>query len=513
MITIPEDELTVKIVGDVSDIKAKLDEVSGQVKKYGSDTAGAAKEASTGMANGARETTKAVGDTGKAYEETTKTAVEHGKEVRQLIRDIKVSNIEEIQRNQLLQQTGSTFTQWGAKAQGANNMATKAISQFQERLNSATGGVIAYVGAGVQMIGMSIQTYAQISRLVLIYNMEVAQNAARTAATVANTAATQVNTTAQWGLNAALLANPAVLVGAAIAGTVIAVAAAVTAVRGYNDYQKQTQAEIQKTCDNLDRLKTKFREVLTGVGEPKDKLAEKAALEKDIAELEAKRAAAYELGLSDRAAGYEDEIRSKQEEIALLAKEIEMQGPVVGDTNVLYNVVTKMYDEAKKKYVQEHQSWGDWLWTSGAQRNKINEDAAKDGKNVIKTYIQSMYDQANSQESRDQLAIIAERLGVPLHAESPPREGPLKDIDKWGANLIRAYGEGMERASPQLSTTSERIAQSMATNIENRSISTNNYHSSPNINISGMMDLTSPNTARLIAKIVNDELRRKAVVS
>lgn len=508
----PEDELFVRIVCDDSDLKAKLGEAQNQTKKWGTDTASAAKEASDAMAKGANETTGAMDKTTKSYDDTTQSAVAHGKEVRQLIRDIKVSNIEEIQRNQLLQMTGNTMQQWGAKMQGSSNLANKAMTQLTDTIRNATGGVMDYVGAGVQLVGKAIDMYAGISRLILVYQMETYQNTLRTAATTVNTTAIQANTAAQWGLNAAQSASPIGLLVAGIGASVITVGMAIGATNQYINNQKNMQQNINNTIDTLDKLKTKMRETIMGTNEPSDLLKQKSDIETNISDLEEKRRAAEELGLSERAEGYMEQIRQASEDLAMVQKQIEnaKEEYTPASTNLI-SQAKKMREEAEKAYIAANP------YTIGMgpeQMKKHDEEMNAAGRKAVQSFLNGMLVESDNASTRYILEQVAEHLGYTLEAHSPPRYGPLKEIEHWGQNLMKAYHEGMQSEAPKTEGTTERIAQSLSTHTENRNINNNTtFHNAPNINISGMMDLTNPNTARLIAKIVNDELRRKAVVS
>ena len=44
---------------------------------------------------------------------------------------------------------------------------------------------------------------------------------------------------------------------------------------------------------------------------------------------------------------------------------------------------------------------------------------------------------------------------------SPPKEGPLKDIDKWGANLVKTYADSITKGLPYLERTMEDVSGSL----------------------------------------------------
>lgn len=57
--------------------------------------------------------------------------------------------------------------------------------------------------------------------------------------------------------------------------------------------------------------------------------------------------------------------------------------------------------------------------------------------------------------------IINSFIGL-IQSFSPPREGPLKDVDIWGENLINTWAAGMQRAAPMTVDTARGLAMKVA---------------------------------------------------
>src|SRR4030042_722661 len=157
----PEETLTVRLKAEIADFVAKLNAVKGQVEDNGKAVKTTSEESAGAMKKGADEMADAQKKTSEATDETTKSTTEQGKQMRENIRDYKLANIEQMQYNQILNMTGNTAQQWGRQLQGSHNLVNTSIAQFTEHLHKATGGLTTYLGAGLQVVGMVIDTYAQ----------------------------------------------------------------------------------------------------------------------------------------------------------------------------------------------------------------------------------------------------------------------------------------------------------------------------------------------------------------
>jgi hypothetical protein len=68
------------------------------------------------------------------------------------------------------------------------------------------------------------------------------------------------------------------------------------------------------------------------------------------------------------------------------------------------------------------------------------------------------------------LTSIANLIGSFFKGQSPPKEGPLKEIKEWGENVIGAYGEGVKKgAQSKIKPAAKEAAQAMAGPMEGHS--------------------------------------------
>lgn len=84
------------------------------------------------------------------------------------------------------------------------------------------------------------------------------------------------------------------------------------------------------------------------------------------------------------------------------------------------------------------------LEDTGNAIGTFSRNAVEWGYNLFSSFAEGIT-QATSIVYQAVMGIINSFIGL-IQAFSPPKEGPLKDIDKWGESTIEAYVEGMTRA-------------------------------------------------------------------
>lgn len=380
--------------------------------------------------------------------------MENARSVREASRDYKLMNIEQMQYNQILQMTAQTAVQWGSTLQGQHNLVRASITSFVEAMDRATGGFSTYVGAAIQAIGMAINMYSQYQRLVLIWGMHAAAVGASTAAQAINTTTTEAAIPVQWSFNAALAANPAGAVALAIIAISAAVAIAINSMQNYKNDQAAVQEAIQKSINKLDEMRTKFRETILGIGEPKDLLSQKTELEGQITTLEEKAAAADQLGMMERAQGYRDQVFALNEDLAELNKRIEtQQANYIPSSGLLFKQAEEIRKAAEEAYKSANPiNW----WTHPDEKSRIERGMKTAGQGAVEAFLTGMLTESMSPGTRRTLEIIASYYGLTLQSHSPPAVGPLHEIDIWGANLMKSFSGGMLAEMPAVERDLDR---------------------------------------------------------
>lgn len=429
---------------------AALDKFKAEAEKAGVDfktSAGGMEKAAIGV--------------GESCDIASHKMVEHGKEVRAATKEYKLANIEAMQYNQILQMTGTTVVQWGTKMQGGHNLVNKAITEFTEKMDEATGGAMSYFGAGVQVAGMLIEGYAQMSRMILMWGMHTAAVAADTTATGLQTAATAGLIPIQAALNAVMMANPAVLLALAIVGVVAAIGVAVVAFNNYKESQVQAIKQNQALIDSIDKTKTKLRSLYEGeTKDVQDLMAKRDDLQKQMEMAQLRQKAAEEMGLTDEAAAAREKADALYQEKTLVEREIEL---AKGQSSNLQDVLAahdKMASQVAEAYAKKWSGGKFWLTP---MEPEIEKGAHDFGQRYADAWAQGVRDGAYSPENQAIIDDAVEKLGEDFESHSPPRAGPLKEIDKWGKNAMVAFGGGMVAGVPEIERTlSHELKMSVA---------------------------------------------------
>ena len=116
-----------------------------------------------------------------------------------------------------------------------------------------------------------------------------------------------------------------------------------------------------------------------------------------------------------------------------------------------------------------------WDWISNGFKG-IAEKAVEWGKAVVRAFNDGM--QAAKKWLEDGCKNIGDSIAKFFKGASPPKEGPLSNIDKWGENLTMTLGQGITRGIPRV----ESLINSAGTSITNN----RNNQVSAEINISGV---------------------------
>ena len=511
----PDIELTARIKADIADFQNKIKKLESTLAEANEEMGKGTEEAAKFAMAACVAFAKTGGDLSSTQKEVTNSVLENGKAIKENIRDYRIANIETMQYNQTLQMMGNTATAWGTKMQGGSSIVTKGMQDLRDGMDKATGGMISVFGAGVQLLGQGVEVYAQVQRIAIMWGAHAAATAAASTAQAENTVATAASIPVHAGLNAVLWANPIVLVAAGIVGLTLAIGAGMVALSNYRNAQAETARKIQETIDKLDIAKTKMREMITGEKEPKDLLSQRQNIQDDIALLEEKRAAAIEAGLTDRAEGYRSQIEARQEELAELEIRIKKaQERYTPDMPDLAKAAESVRKAAEEAYKAAHP-----LGAMPDENARIQKAMKNSGESAIKSYLEGMLEAATNEQTRSVITKVADSLGITLEAHSPPKVGPLKDIERWGANLISGYAEGMNTGARESKAIVSSAAGGMAAPIQSGNASYNNgdyrsYNNAPNISIQmTALDYDNPEFQKKIAMVVSRELTRLMVVS
>ncbi len=453
----------------------------------------AATEAATTFTASSDDIVKSSREVGESCSIAQHKILENAKEVREATRDYKVMNIEQMQFNQILQTTGTTATQWGAKLQGSHNLVNEATKNLFDTVNKATGGLMTYFGAGVQVLGQGIEMYAQVQRMVLMWGMHATAVATAAAVQDVNTVATGAAVAPQLALNTAMLANPAFQVAAGVAAIGFAIVGAKVAYDHWTNQNIALNKAVIELSDNIDQAKTKIRQLYEGEGTKAEELQKKINdLGAQYKGLEDRRAAAIALGLYDTSEEIGAQMAAVDEEKAILAKQLEMQKALPPEEGALKAAGADLFNKVKAAFIAEAQKRGDY-WVAGGMDcpaffdyNAASKDAEDYGQKYADAWVQGVRDGAYSASNQAIMADAAAKLGEDFKAESPPKTGPLHTVDDWGKSLMLTYGSGMLTGIPE-------IERSLAHEMEARLI--------PELNLKGG------------SSTVNNESRSTSVVN
>jgi hypothetical protein len=392
---------------------------------------------------------------------------ENAQAVREASRDYKLMNIEQMQYNQILRMTGSTCIQWGSTLQGQHNLVKEAINNFVVSLDKATGGFSTYVGAGVQVLGMGIEMYAQISRVAIMWGTHAAAVATATTAQALNTAETATAIPIQWSFNAALAANPAGAVAIAIGAMAAAIGIAYLAMQQMDNQTAEAKKQYDGLIVTIDNLGVKLKNLYAGENdEVRSLMAQRETANQQVITLGEKAAAAEKLGYADRQKNYEDQqlVAAKTvNELDAMIEEARKKGPAMAELGATWakeaSAVTKvvfksMYDTAMG---EGKGGIGGVIPEDSPVGRDLKKRSREFGEAVADAYCQGLKDGFYSPENQ---AIIDEAIAkyhLPLGpTHSPPKVGPLHDIDTWGKGTIRAYSEGMMSGFEELERSLSR---------------------------------------------------------
>jgi len=84
------------------------------------------------------------------------------------------------------------------------------------------------------------------------------------------------------------------------------------------------------------------------------------------------------------------------------------------------------------------------------------------GYNLVQNYKRGMEAMGNTIKSTAEW--IGNLIKDVWESLSPPKEGPLKNIDKWGTNLVKTYADSMIKGMPYLEQALENVSGGLGTN-------------------------------------------------
>jgi hypothetical protein len=406
----------------------------------------AAEEAGRSFVEGASDVKGASDDVADSVDHVSNAAIENGKAIREASRDYKLMNIEQMQYNQILQMTGSTCIQWGSTLQGQHNLVKEAINNFVVSLDKATFGFSTYVGAGVQVLGMGVEVYAQISRMAIVWGTHTAAVAVNATAELADAAAAEVDTAAQWSLNAALAANPIGAIAIGIGVAAVAIGATVAAVSSYNTAQEAMNQKIDEMSDKIILLKAHLKDLYAGENDDvREIMAKRDDEQKQLVAMGKEYEAARQIGQQARVDELDGLMRVKIANIELF-DQMEINARKAGPNIIeLGKDWADLQKEMSNKYFAMLDPKDYWMARQGkADIERMKKEAHDWGVAVADAWAQGVKDGAYSAENQKIMEDAEKKMGEGLGpAHSPPAVGPLREVDRWGENVIAAFGGGM----------------------------------------------------------------------
>jgi len=108
---------------------------------------------------------------------------------------------------------------------------------------------------------------------------------------------------------------------------------------------------------------------------------------------------------------------------------------------------------------------GDAVAWIGDQFKGLANKAGEWGANLVKAFADGMGRAKKWLEDRcnDLANSIKNFLGI----HSPPKEGPLHDIEDWGTNLVGLYAKSLAKGIPQIQTSLNMTLGDVRSNIQN----------------------------------------------
>ena len=370
---------------------------------------------------------------------------ENAQTVREATRDFKLMNIEEMQYNQILQMTAGTAIQWGQTLQGQHSLVKTAINGFVEALDKATGGFSTYIGAGIQVAGMIVNMYAQYSRMVIMWGMHAAAVAADAAAQDVNTASTAAAIPVQLGLNAAMLANPAVLNATGFAAAAVAIGVGVAAMNSYKSVQEEMNQKITEMGNRVIKLKADLQNLYAGENDDvRSIMAKRDDEQKQLVEMGEEYEAARQIGNQAKVDELDGLMRVKIANVELydqMEKNARKAGPDIVELGKAWAGMAHEASSAFEEAGQLKFSMADFR--DDKKMAALHKEAREWGEKVADAYIDGLQDGFTSPENQKILNDAIDKYHLPMQGHSPPTVGPLRFVEEWGENIVAAYNVGM----------------------------------------------------------------------
>jgi len=173
----------------------------------------------------------------------------------------------------------------------------------------------------------------------------------------------------------------------------------------------------------------------------------------------------------------------------LLKKFAELPGKIWDALSTLGSTIKSSFTDAWDTLVAELKTWPTKIWDWGKSIAQSFIDGFKDAlKEIGKAFKKGLEDGKKMMES-----------------ESPPKEGPLKDIDTWGFNIGSAWVEGFQKAFTGFALPQfPNLNVAPASLPSNTTTITNSPHFAVNVGIYAGSEMEKRALAKELAESYND---------
>jgi uncharacterized coiled-coil DUF342 family protein len=520
MVKMPDEELSVRIVALVDDFKKSISEITDSTKKFGDDTKKSALEASNGISSGLKQSTKAVEENREAVDKNTKSAVERGREIRSMIRDDRLANIELVQLAGAASAVGQKFQQAGMQFKGATDIMKTGIQRVTDSIANLNPRLSELIGTALVFCGTSLQMFAMLTQLYLTFDKLTLSMIASSAAKAQEIIVTGYATVAQWAYNSAILACPITWLVAGILAIVAAVYLLSKAYQSAQDHAQSLRGEQERLQASMEATMIQMQLIKAGkTGGGIDALrAESDEIQRQITALYQRADAAKRLGpgyeaqeesLRKQAYALEDQRNIIMEQIKMLGEQqTAYGGPGLASFNAQQAALAKQKAEEYTLSKRAAIPWGTADYTN---MEAFKAEAREYGRIWSISYTEGIAAGMASQEAKANADKAAAEAARNFESHSPPEYGPLRNVLEWGQNLSKSYAQGMERGSFEMARAGEAVAGSAARPMS-QSATTNNYNPNISINVAGN-GMTDSRLAQIIYDLVKREMRHETSTS
>lgn len=386
--------------------------------------------------------------TASSYRTVSEAAVEHGREIRTATKEYKLANIEQMQFNHVLQMTATTAEQWGKTLQNGHDIVRTAIKGVSDALEKATGGLSVYIGAGIEVVGMAINMYAQYARLIIMWGMHSAAVQADTLEVDANTVAKVANNGASslMGTLAGALTSPMGLAGLAIAGVTLAIGGAIIAWQNYSKNTQAAAAENDKLIQSIDEVQDRLWRLKHGETQQTVDFTKRAnEVYRQYLDATIEYESAKALGMDEEADKYKQQTEALYNEYNLMLKSAEISKGQSSNLQTTIAQQAQLSKDAAHQYYEEQTHNEDFWWMpQGKDLEDLKATSKEYGRIYAIEYCKGLDEGMDSDEAKAHAASAAKKAAANFEpGGSPPKTGPLMHIDQWGKDAAKTYVKGM----------------------------------------------------------------------